>query len=154
MEGECDMPGSAGYPASGSGRVLSRAGRRPGGPHSGQVQEVGENLAERVDGERQVALAGQQMSACPGEVIGQPGTVGEGDHPVLVALPDRDGRAGALPAAAQRESPVPDEGQVIVPPAGDAAGQRGTERGGEVLGELPADHRPVRLGQQFAHPRR
>ena len=76
-----------------------------------------ENLAESAHADAQVPLAGQQMSACPGEVIGQPGTVGEGDHPVLVALPDRDGRAGALPAAPQRESPVPDEGQVIVPPA-------------------------------------
>ena len=48
--------------------------------------------------------------------------MGIGHHPVLVALPDGD-RHPQVPGT-DRESPVTHEGEIVVPPAGDALLQR------------------------------
>src|ERR1035438_9891201 len=138
-----------------SGKTISRysSTRRPRSPgldvrgrlrgQAGQVQEVIEDAVEGADGQREVALAWEQVGAGTGNVGGQPLAVRERDHLVLVALPDGDrrGRGGWVPGRfpAEGKAPVLDERQVIVAPAGDAGVHRGSQGGGDIIGEVPGE---------------
>jgi hypothetical protein len=76
--------------------------------------------------------------------------MGEGDHPVLAALPDRHRH----PDAGQLEPPRPGERDVVVEPAPDAVGHRLAVRRRHIGSELAGERRHVDRRDKIAERRR
>src|SRR6185437_10581296 len=95
---------------------------------------------------REVPGAGFQVNAGAWRVRGEPLTVGERDHVVLVALPDGRAVAGRV----QVEAPVRHEREVVLKPAVDALADGGAQGRGQVVGELCRQRRRVGTGDEAA----
>jgi hypothetical protein len=93
-----------------------------------------------------VTLVVVQVDAGARHVRGEPRAVGEGDHPVVRALPHRD----RDPEVGQVEPPGADEREVVVAPAGDAGGDGPAERVRDHVGEVTGQRRLVDLVDQAA----
>src|SRR4029450_9346131 len=101
------------------------AGRCSGWELSRQVRDDG---VELVDDHRQMSLAGTAGQPRAGGGGSQPFPVAVRRHRVLVAVPDRHGDAGV-----EGDTPVVDEGQVVVAPSVDTARYRLAEGLGQVV---------------------
>ncbi len=77
-------------------------------------------------------------------VLGQPLTVRERHHPILLALPHRDRPLDLC----EVEPPIAGESQVIVAPAGNAARDGPLEDGGQELGEIARQRCLIDVGDQ------
>jgi Ni2+-binding GTPase involved in maturation of urease and hydrogenase len=79
------------------------------------LDEFGQHLVESTNGEGQVAFTGEEMASGAGNVVRQPLAVRVRDKQVLGAVP-QEGGGGDV---GDGETPVANEGQVVIDPAVD-----------------------------------
>src|SRR5215210_2328355 len=101
----------------------------------GGFEQIIEDLPDRADPEREMAVLRPKVRSGARDMRGKPLAVGDRHHQILASLPDRHGDTDL----GQVEAPIADEGQIVVIPTPGTVAERRSEGGREVLAELPGD---------------
>src|SRR5438309_9216757 len=116
---------------------------------SSDRDQVLDDSIERRHCERQMTLIAVQVHPCIRNVFGEPLSVREGHHPILLALPHRHRWLDLR----EVESPVAHKRQIVVTPTRDAIRDGVPEGGGQEVGEDARQRALVDVRYQTAQGR-